>query len=174
MGPSALHQLEGPCWHLSTVKSAYISQVRIGSRCSERTRDCVHHLPKEEMVPGCRYYGKKASHLRQCDALSNILKENRRSRHSFMTHNTYLKHPIMATSFPGGSGLFHQDNAPCHTTKIIQVWFLLWPNSLDIDLITGTVGCTENLSMIFPSKFADPKLHCWDLAFLLWPTKFAD
>ena len=68
-----------------------------------------------------------------------------------LTCTTYLNivadqvHPFMATVFPDGSGLFQQDNAPCHTTKIVQEWFeehdkefkvLPWPpNSPDLNLI---------------------------------------
>ena len=54
-------------------------------------------------------------------------------------------HPFMATVFPDGSGLFQQDNAPCHSAKIVQEWFeehdkefkvLPWPpNSPDLNLI---------------------------------------
>ncbi|KAG5841041.1 hypothetical protein ANANG_G00195380 [Anguilla anguilla] len=54
-------------------------------------------------------------------------------------------HPFMATVFPGGSGLFQQGNAPCHTAKIVQEWFeehdkefmvLPWPpNSPDLSPI---------------------------------------
>ncbi|KAJ8276573.1 hypothetical protein COCON_G00083250, partial [Conger conger] len=46
-----------------------------------------------------------------------------------LTHATYLNivadqvHPFMATVFPDGSGLFQQDNAPCHTAHIVQEWF---------------------------------------------------
>ena len=54
-------------------------------------------------------------------------------------------HPFMAMVFPDGSGLFQQDNAPCHTTHIVQEWFeehdavftvLPWPpNSPDLNPI---------------------------------------
>ena len=29
-------------------------------------------------------------------------------------------HPFMAMVFPDGSGLFQQDNAPCHTAHIVR------------------------------------------------------
>ena len=32
-------------------------------------------------------------------------------------------HPFMAMVFPDGSGLFQQDNAPCHTAHIVLEWF---------------------------------------------------
>ena len=32
-------------------------------------------------------------------------------------------HPFTATVFLNGSGLFQQDNTPCHTTQIVQKWF---------------------------------------------------
>ena len=32
-------------------------------------------------------------------------------------------HPFMARVFPDGSGLFQQDNAPCHTAHIVREWF---------------------------------------------------
>ena len=46
-----------------------------------------------------------------------------------LTRNTYLNivsdqvYPFMAKVFPDGSGLFQQDNAPCHKTKMLQEWF---------------------------------------------------
>ena len=32
-------------------------------------------------------------------------------------------HPFMAMVFPDDSGLFQQDNAPCHTAHIVREWF---------------------------------------------------
>ncbi|KAF7659717.1 hypothetical protein LDENG_00294150 [Lucifuga dentata] len=67
-----------------------------------------------------------------------------------LTRTTYLNiaaeqaHPFMAVVFPDGSGLFQQDNTPCHTAEIVQEWFeehdtefkmLTWlPNSPDLSL----------------------------------------
>ena len=54
-------------------------------------------------------------------------------------------HPFMAMVFSDGSGLFQQDNAPCHTAHIVWEWFeehdevftvLPWPpNSPDLNPI---------------------------------------
>ena len=54
-------------------------------------------------------------------------------------------HPFMETVFPGGCGLFQQDNAPYHKAKMVQEWFeehnnefevLTWPpNSPDLNPI---------------------------------------
>ena len=67
-----------------------------------------------------------------------------------LTRVTYLNivadqvHPFMAMVFPDGSGLFQQDNAPCHTAHIAREWFeehevltvLPWPpNSPDLNPI---------------------------------------
>ncbi len=68
-----------------------------------------------------------------------------------LTSATYLKivsnhvHPFMAMVFPDGNGLFQQNNAPCHTAKVVQEWFeeqnivfkvLPWPpNSPDLNPI---------------------------------------
>jgi len=66
-----------------------------------------------------------------------------------LTCATYLNivedqvHLFMTVVFPSGSGLFQQDNAPCHTAHIVQEWFeehdeefkvLPWsPNSPDFN-----------------------------------------
>uniref|UniRef100_A0A8P4G4M8 Transposable element Tcb1 transposase n=1 Tax=Dicentrarchus labrax TaxID=13489 RepID=A0A8P4G4M8_DICLA len=52
-------------------------------------------------------------------------------------------HPFMETVFSDGSGLFQQDNAPCHKAEMVQEWFeehnndfrvLTWPpNSPDLN-----------------------------------------
>ena len=44
-------------------------------------------------------------------------------------------HPFSATVFPDGSGLFHQDNAPCHTAQIVREWS------------TEHVGCAQTTSL---------------------------
>ncbi len=36
----------------------------------------------------------------------------------------------METVFPGGCGLFQQDNAPCHKAKMVQEW--LEEHNLDL------------------------------------------
>ncbi|KAK3537400.1 hypothetical protein QTP70_008852 [Hemibagrus guttatus] len=46
-----------------------------------------------------------------------------------LTRTTYLSivadyvYPFMETVFPDGCGLFQQDNASCHKTKMVQEWF---------------------------------------------------
>ena len=68
-----------------------------------------------------------------------------------LTRTTYLSivadhvHSFIETVFPGGCGLFQQDNAPCHKAKMVQEWFeehnnkfevLTWPpNSPDLNPI---------------------------------------
>ncbi|MCI4395292.1 hypothetical protein PGIGA_G00178730 [Pangasianodon gigas] len=58
-----------------------------------------------------------------------------------LTCTTYLNivadqvYPFMVTEFPNGSGLFHQDNAPCHTAKIVQEWFEEHDKELKIFLV---------------------------------------
>lgn len=68
-----------------------------------------------------------------------------------LTRTTFLSivadhvHPFMETVFPDGTGLFQQDNAPCHKAKMVQEWFeehnnefkvLTWPpNSPDLNPI---------------------------------------
>jgi len=32
-------------------------------------------------------------------------------------------HPFMTKVFPGGSGVFQQDNAPCQTAHVVHEWF---------------------------------------------------
>jgi len=44
-----------------------------------------------------------------------------------LTPTTYLNivaaYSFMTMVFPGGSGLFQQGNAPCHTAHVVQEWF---------------------------------------------------
>ncbi|GFT39999.1 transposase domain containing protein [Trichonephila clavipes] len=54
-------------------------------------------------------------------------------------------HPYMASILPAGNGMFQQDNAPCHKSKIVLEWFqehdaefqlMSWPpNSADLNPI---------------------------------------
>ncbi len=90
--------------------------------------------------------GKEASWQRKCDALGNVLLGNLGP--AIHVDVTYLSivadhgHSFMETVFPGGCGLFRQDNAPCHKAKMVQEWFeennnefevLTWPpNSPDL------------------------------------------
>ena len=68
-----------------------------------------------------------------------------------MTAETYRTlvadhvHPFMTTMFPNGSGIFQQDNAPCHKARSVMEWFeehsgelqlMCWPpNSPDLNPI---------------------------------------
>jgi len=65
--------------------------------------------------------------------------------------------------FPGGFGLFQQDNAPCHTAHIVREWFeehdkelkvLSWPPKCpDLNLI-------EQLWNVLDQQVIDPRqLH---------------
>ena len=79
--------------------------------------------------------GKTTSRWRECDALVNVLLGNPGFLKASinvdvnLTRVTYLNivadqaHPFMAMLFPDGSGLFQQDNAPCHTARIVREWF---------------------------------------------------
>lgn len=73
-----------------------------------------------------------------------------------LTHTTFLSivadhvHPFMETVLPDGSGLFQQDNAPCHKAGMVQEWFeehnsefeMLTPNYPDINPV-GYAGQTS-------------------------------
>ncbi|MCI4380731.1 hypothetical protein PGIGA_G00243310 [Pangasianodon gigas] len=83
------------------------------------------------------HYRKKASWRRQCDARGSVMlwamfcwETLGPGIHVDVTlrHTNYLNivagqvKPFMATVFPNGSGIFQQDNAPCHTAEIVQEW----------------------------------------------------
>lgn len=67
----------------------------------------------------------------QCDALSTLSPATYSIIIYFITlaRPTYLNivadqlDHFLATKFPYGSGLFHQDNSSWHTAKMIQEWF---------------------------------------------------
>lgn len=48
---------------------------------------------------------------------------------STLNTNAYLSivgdevHPYMAILFPEGDSIYQQDNAPCHTARIVRKWF---------------------------------------------------
>ncbi|GBM97547.1 hypothetical protein AVEN_246226-1 [Araneus ventricosus] len=62
-------------------------------------------------------------------------------------------HPYMAFLFPTGNGIFQQDNAPCHKSRIVLEWFeehtdefhlMSWPpNSPDLKPIEHIWGVME-------------------------------
>lgn len=68
-----------------------------------------------------------------------------------LTHTAYLvvaDRLHLETVFASGSGLFQQNNAPCHSAEMVQGWFevLTWPpNSLDLDPIICWM-CSTNES----------------------------
>ena len=129
---------------------------------SDESRFLLHHvdgrvrvrcLPGEEMAPGCTMGRRQAGGgsvmlwaMFCWETLGPGIHVD-----VTLTRTTYLNivadqvHPFMATVFPDGSGLFQQDNAPCHTAKIVQEWFeehdkefkvLTWPpNSPDLNPI---------------------------------------
>ncbi|KAJ8417445.1 hypothetical protein AAFF_G00286720 [Aldrovandia affinis] len=113
----------------------------------------VHRLPGEEMAPGYTMGRKQAGGgsvmlwaMFCWETLGPGIHVD-----VTLTRTTYLNivanqvHPFMATVFPDSSGLFQQDNAPCHTAKIVKEWFeghdkefkvLTWPpNSPDLNPI---------------------------------------
>ncbi|MCI4388573.1 hypothetical protein PGIGA_G00087550 [Pangasianodon gigas] len=113
----------------------------------------VRHLPGEEMAPGCTMGRRQAGRgsvmlwaMFCWETLGPVIHVD-----VTLTRTIYLNiaadqvHPFMATVFPNGSGLFQQDNAPCHSAKIVQAWFeehdkefrvLTWPpNYPDVNLI---------------------------------------
>ena len=87
------------------------------------------------------HYGKMASRRRQCDALGNVLPGNLESCHPcgcyFDTyhlpkHCCRPLHPFMEMVLPDGCGLFQQDNAQCHKSKMVQEWFGEHNNKLEV------------------------------------------
>ncbi|KAK3562392.1 hypothetical protein QTP86_033531, partial [Hemibagrus guttatus] len=74
-----------------------------------------------------------------------------------LTCTTYLSivadhvHPFMETAFPDGFGLFQQDNAPCHKTKMFQEWFDEHNN--EFEMLTWPPN--------FP--YLNPIEHLWDV-----------
>jgi len=100
----------------------------------------VRRLPEEHMAPGCNMGGRQ-------DGEGNVMlwamfcwETLGPAIHVDVTWTctTYLSivadhvHPFMEMVFPGGCGLFRQDNAPCHKTKMVQEWFeVFWQQKGD-------------------------------------------
>jgi len=83
----------------------------------------VHRLPGEHMAPGCTM-GR-----RQADGGSVMLwakfcwETLGPAIHVDLSIVADHVHPFMEMVFPGGCGLFQQDNALCHKAKMVQEWF---------------------------------------------------
>ena len=129
---------------------------------SDESRFLLHHVdgrvrvrrfPGEHMAPGCTMGRRQAGGgsvmlwaMFCWETLGPAIHVD-----VTLTRTTYLSivadhvHPFMETVFPGGCGLFQQDNAPCHKAKMVQEWFeehnnefevLTWPpNSPDLNPI---------------------------------------
>ena len=140
---------ECPCWPLSIDESTYRNghvSVKTGPSSNGRRwpglmnrfflhyvdgRVCTCCLPGEAMAPECimgRWQVGRASVMLWAMFCWQTLNPSIHV-HVTLTHATYLNivadqvHPFMATVFPDGTGLFQQDNVPCHTVKIVQEWF---------------------------------------------------
>uniref|UniRef100_A0A8P4K6M0 Transposable element Tc1 transposase n=1 Tax=Dicentrarchus labrax TaxID=13489 RepID=A0A8P4K6M0_DICLA len=74
-----------------------------------------------------------------------------------LTCTTYLStvadhvHSFMETVFPDGSGLFQQDNVPCHKAKMVQEWFVEHNNEFKV------------LTWPPDSPDLNPMEHLWDV-----------
>ncbi len=70
------------------------------------------------------HYGKKASRWRKCCSLDNVLLHGKPwvtlLHVTLITYLEIIWDIFMALLFPDGSGLLQQDNALCHTAKIVQ------------------------------------------------------
>ncbi len=89
----------------------------------------VRCLPGEEMAPGCTMGRRQAGRGSVMLWAMFCWETMGPGIHVTSTCTTYLNTvadqvlPFMARIFPDGSGLFQQNNAPCHTAKIVQEWF---------------------------------------------------
>ncbi|KAK3518727.1 hypothetical protein QTP70_009665 [Hemibagrus guttatus] len=113
----------------------------------------VHRLPVAEMAPRCTLESSQADGGSVMIWTMFCWESLGPGIHVdvTLTPTTYLDiiaehvHPFMKMVFPDGSGFFQQDNAPCHTAKMVQEWFedhdkefkvLTWPpNSPDLNPI---------------------------------------
>uniref|UniRef100_A0A8C4N7D9 Tc1-like transposase DDE domain-containing protein n=1 Tax=Eptatretus burgeri TaxID=7764 RepID=A0A8C4N7D9_EPTBU len=102
-------------------------------RIDDHVDGCVHVrcLPGEVMAPGCTVGRRQAGGGSVMVWAMFYWETLRPAIHVDvnLTHVTYRDivanqvHPFMAMVFPDGSGLFQQDNTPCHTAHNVQEWF---------------------------------------------------
>ena len=91
----------------------------------------VRRLPGEVMSPGCtvgrRQAGGGSVMLWEMFCLETlgpaIHVDINLTRVNDLNIIADQVHPFMAMVFPDGSGLFQQDNAPCHTAHVVWQWF---------------------------------------------------
>ena len=123
----------------------------------------VRRLPGEVMVPGCTV-GRQAGGgsvmlwpILCWETLGPAIHVDvNLTRVTYQNIVANQVHPFMAMVFPDGSGLFQQDNAPCHTVHLVRKWFeehdevftvLPWPpncmtrNCEDTNTGDGNLGC---------------------------------
>ncbi len=103
-------------------------------------------LPGEQMEPGCTMVRRQAGRGSVMLWAMFCWETLGPAIHVDVTYLSIVAdhgHSFMETVFPGGCGLFRQDNAPCYKAKMVQEWFeennnnefevMTWPpNSPDI------------------------------------------
>ena len=98
----------------------------------------VHRLSGEHMAPGCtkgRWQVSGGSVMLWAMLCWETLSP---AIHVTLTHTTFLSivagpvHGFMETVFPGGCGLYQQDNVPCHKAKMAQEWLRKHNNEFEV------------------------------------------